>query len=156
MISMFKSGIIHDIIIKELKYYKDERGWLSEIFRADELTADLNPAMAYISMTLPNVARGPHEHKDQTDYFCFLSDFTLYLWDNRETSPTFKNKMLLTDVKDKIVIVAPGIVHAYKNKSSSNGLVINTPNKLYAGFGKKENVDEIRYENKQDSPFIID
>jgi hypothetical protein len=28
--------------------------------------------MAYISVTEPNVQRGPHEHVDQADLFCFI------------------------------------------------------------------------------------
>jgi dTDP-4-dehydrorhamnose 3,5-epimerase len=47
-------------------------------------------------------------------------------------------------------------VHAYKNIGDEPGLVINLPNKLYAGWGKKEKVDEIRYEGNQDSPFKVD
>ena len=48
------------------------------------------PAMAYISMTRPGVARGPHEHREQADYFAFIgpSNFKVYLWDARDDSPT--------------------------------------------------------------------
>ena len=52
------------------------------------------PVMTYISQTLPGVARGPHEHLDQTDGFAFIgpSDFKLYLWDTRSASPTRNNR----------------------------------------------------------------
>src|SRR3989338_5073305 len=88
----FHSGSIHGVQVRLLKKHQDARGWLSEIFRVDELSADLVPVMSYVSETLPGATRGPHEHVDQTDCFCFLgpSTFRLVLWDNRPNSPTYK------------------------------------------------------------------
>jgi dTDP-4-dehydrorhamnose 3,5-epimerase len=54
------------------------------------------------------------------------------------------------------VIVPPGVVHAYRCVSDIPALVLNAPNQLYAGKGKKEKVDEIRHENITDSPFVLD
>ena len=65
---------IEGVIIRELKRHDDERGWLVELFRHDELEAALHPVMSYVSMTKPGVARGPHEHSDQTDCFCFIGN----------------------------------------------------------------------------------
>lgn len=158
--SKFKPGEIDGIIIKDLVRYDDGRGWLIELFRRDMISEDLFPEMSYVSLTYPGVARGPHEHVEQTDYFCFAgpSTFRLVLWDNRIGSETYNNMMSL-DVGEndlKIVIVPPGVVHAYKNIGDKPGLVINLPNKLYAGRGRKEKVDEIRYEGDPDSPFRVD
>jgi len=140
--------------VRELAIYEDQRGWLGEIIRVDE--TNLKPLMAYLSMTIPGTIRGPHEHREQTDYFCFLGRFRLYLWDNRKTSVTYQENRII-EISDipTTAIVPPGIVHAYKNISSSNGLVINLPDKLYKGRGKAEAVDEIRYENDLSSPFRI-
>jgi dTDP-4-dehydrorhamnose 3,5-epimerase len=140
--------------VRELSIYEDHRGWVGEIIRADEIT--LKPLMAYVSMTNPGVIRGPHEHREQTDYFCFIGRFRLYLWDNRETSSTYKeHKTIDTSDIPTIAVVPPGIVHAYKNISTSNGFVINLPDRLYRGQGRAEAVDEIRYENDLSSPFRI-
>ena len=116
--------------------------------------------MSYVSMTKPGVARGPHEHKDQADLFCFLgpSTFRLYLWDNRTDSPTF-GKSFAIDVGEErhaLVVVPAGVVHAYKNVGSVDGLVFNAPNQLYAGEDRKESVDEIRHEDDPASRFKID
>ena len=157
---MFKNGVIADVIIKDLKKFTDPRGWLTELFRHDELDEKYFPAMAYISETLPGIARGPHEHVDQADLFCFLgpSNFKLYLWDNRKNSATYQNKMTLIVGEDhpKFVIVPPGIVHAYKNIGSKYGIVINCPNRLFAGKNKKEPVDEIRHEDDPNTAFRLD
>ena len=62
------------------------------------------------------------------------------------------------EAEKRVVIIPPGVVHAYEVISEEEGLVINLPNRLYAGEGKKEPVDEIRWEEEADreTPFILD
>lgn len=150
--------MIQGVIIKQLNKYEDERGWLAEIFRNDE--ADFEPAMGYVSITKPGVARGPHEHKEQSDFFIFLGpgDFILYLWDNREDSPTYKEAMKIeAGGKNPIsAIVPPGVVHGYKCVSEIPAMSINLPDRLYRGKDKKEEIDEARWENDDNSPFRIE
>jgi len=157
---VYHPGKIHDVVIRALGKYLDERGWLAELFRLDELDGIISPAMAYLSMTKPGVARGPHEHVAQTDYFCFLgpSNFKICLWDARPDSPTNGVRQTVFAGADApgLVIVPPGIVHAYVNIGTENGLVFNAPDKLYAGEGKKFPVDEIRHEEQDGSPFSLD
>jgi len=146
---------VEGVVIRELNQYHDERGWLVEIFRNDETT--YRPAMSYVSMTRPGIARGPHEHVEQTDLFCFFGNFRLYLWDNRKESPTFGQKMVFDcGSKPHIAVIPPGVVHAYKNIGSADALVINLPDQLFKGEGKELPVDEMRYENDPASPFRMD
>jgi len=150
--------MIKDIIIKKLTKHHDERGWLCEIFRKDELNNYQVP-MSYISETKPGIVRGPHEHKEQSDLFVFIGPgtFKLYLWDNRKNSETYEEKMELEGGEDNLlaVIVPPGVVHGYKCISDQPAWCINMPNKLYKGENKSEKVDEIRWEENPDSPFKI-
>ena len=156
----FKKGAIHDVTVRPLVKFIDERGWLAELFRADEIEGELMPAMAYISMTQPGIARGPHEHVEQTDWFCFMgpSNFKVYLWDTRKDSPSRGIRQVVFAGSDspRMVIVPPGIVHAYRNIGTENGIVFNAPNRLYGGDGKSSPVDEIRYEDISGSPFQLD
>jgi dTDP-4-dehydrorhamnose 3,5-epimerase len=156
----FHPGLIAGVVWKPLRKYHDSRGWLCELFRRDEMAAEFFPAMSYISATEPGIARGPHEHAFQADFFCFLgpSNFRLYLWDNRPKSPTYltyQSDVLGAD-KPMAVIIPPGVVHAYRNVGSVPGLVFNGPNKLYKGEGRKEPVDEIRHEEESDTAFRLD
>lgn len=157
---MFKNREIEGVVIHRLKRYEDERGWLSELFRSDELAPEFIPVMSYISETLPGIARGPHEHLYQADLFCFVgpSNFNLTLWDNRKTSPTFKHRMVICVGEDNPaqVIVPAGVVHAYKNIGQRDGWVINLANRLYKGSGRVDPVDEIRHEEDPASEFRID
>jgi len=143
------------VLIKQVLLYKDQRGWLGELIREDE--SEILPAMVYMSMTRPGLARGPHEHRQQTDLFCFVGKFRFYLWDNRQNSPTYMEKKIVdTDDIPTIAVVPPGVVHAYKNIGNTDGLVINLPDKLYKGWGKTETVDEIRYENDPKTSFRLE
>jgi dTDP-4-dehydrorhamnose 3,5-epimerase len=68
---MDRDGEIEGIIIKEFRQFDDNRGWLAELFRSDD-PGEYRPEMGYVSLTYPGIVRGPHEHMEQTDYFCFL------------------------------------------------------------------------------------
>ena len=149
--------MIKGVIIKRLNKHEDGRGWLAEIFRQDE--DNFLPVMSYVSLTRPGAIRGPHEHIKQTDRFVFVGpgDFELYLWDRRENSET-KGENMKTKVgasSPALVVVPPGVVHGYKCVSVEGGLCINLPDELYKGEGKIEEVDEIRWEDRQDSLYKI-
>jgi len=139
------------VIIKKIEKNNDQRGWLGEIFRSDEF--EYNPAMGYVSVTNPGVARGPHEHKDQADFFVFIGpgNFELHLWNK---SGDYK-KLEVGETNPAAVLVPPGIIHGYKCVSKTPGWVINLPDKLYKGQDKKEEVDEIRWETDINSPYKI-
>ncbi|HDY71797.1 MAG TPA: dTDP-4-dehydrorhamnose 3,5-epimerase [Nitrospirae bacterium] len=147
--------MVEGLEIRELTVHEDQRGWLVEILRDDE--SDYTPVMSYLSMTRSGLLRGPHEHREQTDCFCFVGNFRLYVWDNRKDSSTYLEKKVI-DTKGipTMAIVPAGIVHAYKNIGSSDGLVINMPDRLFMGEGKAEPVDEIRHEDDPSSPFQIE
>jgi dTDP-4-dehydrorhamnose 3,5-epimerase len=157
---VFHDGPIDGVRWLRLQKFHDGRGWLCELFRSDDLPPEIFPAMAYLSVTDVGVARGPHEHVDQSDYFCFLgpSSFKVYLWDSRRQSPTYCacQREVVGEHKPMALIVPPGVVHAYKNVGSVPGLVVNCPNRLYKGRGRKEPVDEIRHEERADSMFALD
>ena len=157
---MFQDGEIDGVVFDKLTRYKDQRGWLIELYREDEVAKDFHPVMGYMSMTHAGIARGPHEHRDQADLFCFLgpSTFKLYLWDNRTSSKTYQNRIsvLLGEDDPQSVIIPPGVVHAYKNVGSDSGLVYNFPNQLFQGPNRSLTVDEIRHEDDPETIFVLD
>jgi dTDP-4-dehydrorhamnose 3,5-epimerase len=157
---MFREGNIQDVVVRDLRKFNDGRGWLCELFRQDELTAEFFPAMAYTSSTKPGITRGPHEHVDQADLFCFLgpSNFKLRMWDNRANSPTHRNVMTLIVGADnpQSVVIPKGVVHAYRNIGEVDGIVINCPNRLYMGAERRDQIDEIRHEDDPNTIFQLD
>lgn len=146
---------IPGVIARSLKQYVDTRGWLIELFREDELPAGFEPVMGYVSLTHPGVARGPHEHREQSDGFVFLSGtFEITLWENRPGRERVKQVIVAGENNPLFLIVPPGVVHAYRNIGDKDATVLNFPDRLYAGRGKKEPVDEIRHE-EIDSEFKL-
>ena len=160
MSEAFKSGEIEGVVVTDLRKFQDSRGWLAELFRHDELDPQFYPVMAYTSTTNPGTTRGPHEHHDQADFFCFIgpSNFMLRLWDNRPNSGTYNNRITLVVGEDdpKSVLIPAGVVHAYRNVGSVPGVVFNCPNRLYMGEGKREPVDEIRHEDDPETIYRMD
>lgn len=77
------------------------------------------------------------------------------MWDNREDSETFRcvDTVVVGEDNPASVLVPKGVVHAYQNVGDVDGIVINCPNRLYRGAGRKEEVDEIRHENDGETPF---
>jgi len=151
---------IDGVLVRWLERHEDPRGWLVQIFRSDELPADLGPQMAYVSVTRPGVGRGPHEHQSQTDMFCFAGPgtFEIRLWDNRPISASYGRRMILRAgaAAPAAIVIPPGVVHGYRNVDSVDALVVNLPNRLYRGQGSREPVDEIRYEDDPASTFRLD
>lgn len=160
MRTTFEPGEIEGVIIRSLKTHSDERGWLMELFRSDEMDRAVLPVMGYISVTKPGVARGPHEHKEQTDLFCFVGpgEFEIRLWDNRLISASYQRFMSLNagQAKPTAVVVPPGVIHGYRNIGEAEAMVINLPNQLYQGELRQADVDEIRYESDENSAFSMD
>jgi dTDP-4-dehydrorhamnose 3,5-epimerase len=159
MSDAFKAGEIKGVVIRDLRKFADTRGWLAELFRQDDLEPEFYPAMSYISSTNPGVTRGPHEHAQQADLFCFIgpSNFKLRMWDNRADSETFNNVITLVagEENPKSVLIPAGVVHAYQNVGLIPGIVFNSPNRLYMGVGKEDQIDEIRHEDDPDTSYRI-
>ncbi|MCC6729670.1 MAG: cupin domain-containing protein [Chthonomonadales bacterium] len=146
---------IEGVVVRPLRKHTDARGWLMELLRQDELPAGYVPAMGYLSVTRPGVARGPHEHREQADGFCFLSgEFRLTLWENRAGKARTREELVVGDANPVFVVVPAGVVHAYANTGAEDAFVLNFPDRLYAGWGRLEPVDEIRHE-EIDSEFRL-
>lgn len=141
---------------KSLRKHEDQRGYLYELYRDDELPEGFNPTMGYFSVTKPGVARGPHEHHDQTDGFIFINGkYELHLWENRAGEPENYEVIEVGEANPVFVTVPPGVVHAYRNVGDADAFVLNVPDRLYAGWNKAEPVDEIRHESDENSRFKL-
>jgi dTDP-4-dehydrorhamnose 3,5-epimerase len=164
----FPVEIFPGTYLYKLQKHEDSRGFVIEGFRSDwPKINDFVQEMAYFSVTKPGVSRGPHEHGHQSDFFVFCGPgaFEIRLWDIRgldrgntaalKKAPSFK-EIVGQDPFMSAILVPPGVVHGYKCISSTFGVVINLPDKLYKGYKKLEDVDEIRWEAMQSNPFKMD
>ena len=77
--------------------------------------------------------------------------FEVYLWKKPEEKRIFR----FGADQPGLIVIPPGIVHAYKNVSKIPGLVINTPDALYCGYEKQEGEDIVKWENASNNPYIF-
>ncbi len=142
------------VVARGLAFHEDERGYLVELFREDEQPWRLEappmrtvPKMGYLSVTHPGVMRGPHEHRSQSDCFAFPSgEFEITLWDTRAAFGPAKVVLYAGETRPLYLVVPPGVVHAYRNVGETDAFVLNFPDRLYRGWQRKNEVDEIRHE----------
>jgi len=166
---MLHQSKIRGVKIEALEFFGDERGRVSEMFREDSpfLYGSRKPVMGYVGYTNPGVSRGPHEHIQQSDCFVFLgpAEFEIHLWQrygsefcqllSTEESLATHECFRLGGETPSLLIIPPGVVHGYRNVSAMVGMSLNFPNSLYKGWKKEEEVDEIRWEQRKDNPYII-
>ena len=159
VIMKWTQGSIDGVVLTPMTRHPDERGWLAELFREDSTPPGEMPVMGYVSVTHPGVTRGPHEHVEQTDVFGFAGpgNFRIRLWDNRAQSKTYGKTMTAVAGQDDPMImrVPPGVVHGYTNVSGKDAWVLNFPDRLFRGPGRKQPVDEIRHEDTANTDFAM-
>ena len=145
--------------LERIFVFPDARGTLHELFRADEIPARFQPMMACSSWSHPGVARGPHEHVGQDDYFTFAgpSEFLVALWDARPGAAGAERGWLIHagQTHPTRIYVPRGVVHGYRNIGAVSGLVVTVTNLLYRGCNRKDPVDEIRHELDPQSPYRL-
>jgi dTDP-4-dehydrorhamnose 3,5-epimerase len=140
------------VIVDEIRQFRDDRGFLSELWRVDDNkinsseSSALVPQMSYWSVTNSLVLRGPHEHKDQCDWFVSWLNRMVYQLYNPRTDEMFH---FVTD-PSKIyrIKVDIGIIHSYRNLELRPITTGNFPTALFMGENKKAPIDEIRHEDK--------
>jgi dTDP-4-dehydrorhamnose 3,5-epimerase len=150
-VASFFNGLVK---VRVIKSYNDPRGMVSEVFRVDaDITHDSK--MCYISETNPFIMRGPHFHHNQRDEFITWKNRMCYMFYDPSSDTS---EYYITDPKDIVnVSVEKGIVHSYRNIDIlDTSYTLNFPTSLFKGYNKKEEVDEIRYEDKiHDIPTYI-
>ena len=96
------------------KMHRDERGWLTEIFRDEWQLAD--PCQWNITRTNPGVLRGLHVHHRHHDYLVVMHGrITVGLRDLRPKSPTCGASAVfeMSDEKLAALRIPPGVLHGF-------------------------------------------
>ena len=142
----------------------DERGFFCETYRR-EVYAELGIPEEMVqdnhSRSSYGIVRGMHFQIGRGAaklVRCTRGAIVDVMVDLRKGSPTYGAKEVreVGEGAPYALIVPPGIVHAYRNVGDKDGLVFNAANRLYAGWLKQDEVDEIRHENHPDSPYRLE
>ena len=121
---MAMDGLIEGVVVKELKSHGDQRGFFREIVRVtDPLFADGVFGQWSHSKMQKDVVKAWHYHHIQTDWWYVpIGQVETVLFDNREESPTYKQKMVFKmgdssygdGTKEVCVRIPPGVLHGLK------------------------------------------
>jgi len=124
--------MIDGLIVKKLNPIHDERGWLIEILRSDWDVFE-KFGQIYLTTAYPNVVKGWHLHKKQTDHmFCIKGMIKLAVYDGRVNSKTKGelNDFYLGERNPLLVKIPPGLWHGFK-AIHEIAYIINIPTELY-------------------------
>ena len=131
-------------IVKSLKLFLDDRGYLYEMLRADDPFFK-SFGQAYISAINPGVVKGFHKHMIQTDHIvCVQGQIKLVLVDEGQILQKI-SEYHLSPLDPKIVVVEPGIWHGWMCVGNEPALVINFSTHVH----DKSNPDEERVDPHQ-------
>ena len=140
----YGEALIEGVVIKDLEVFSDERGFLMEVMRFDDLGMNAKEIKQTIaSYSYPGMVKGWHLHSVQEDHLvCIAGTVKLVLYDHRESSPThgFTNEIFMGERHQRAVFIPPGIYHGTKNIGQGVSVVIGMPSVYY----DPDNVDERR------------
>lgn len=129
--------MIHDVETKHLQMNVDERGHLTEMWRADWefFQGDDEPKMSYFSETHPGIIRAWHRHhRGQIDHFVVpRGKAKVAIYDEREKSPTHGNleTRIIGEGQMNAIRVPGDCWHGFKAIGDERVLLVNFPTNLY-------------------------
>jgi dTDP-4-dehydrorhamnose 3,5-epimerase len=144
--------MINGVHVKRLKYIKDDRGKLMEVFRNDD-PFYTRFGQAYVTTAKPGVVKAWHYHKMQDDNIALVSGKVRFgLYDARKGSRTCGDVMdLEMDEENPALLHIPkGVYHGFKGLGEVESIVMNVPTRTY----DHKNPDEYRVDPfENDIPF---
>ncbi|MEK7368204.1 MAG: dTDP-4-dehydrorhamnose 3,5-epimerase family protein, partial [Planctomycetota bacterium] len=127
--------MIEGVVTRKLKVVPDERGFLMEMLRSDYPEFQ-KFGQVYLTVGYPEVVKGWHYHKKQTDNFFVVKGMAkVVLYDMRENSRTKGeiNEFFLGEQNPTMVLIPPMVVHGFKAVGPEPGNV----------FGQGKNLPRI-------------
>ena len=144
--------MINGVEIKKLKVIADSRGFLMEMLRCDDRIFE-NFGQVYLSVCKPNVVKGWHYHKKQTDNFVVVKgNAKVVLYDNRENSPTKDElqEVFMGEENPVLLKIPVYVVHGITPTGNESSYLVNCPTLPY----DYKNPDEFRISFKsKDIPY---
>jgi dTDP-4-dehydrorhamnose 3,5-epimerase len=125
--------VIEGVKTKHLRVIPDEWGYLMEMLRCDDEMFE-KFGQVYFPVVYPDVVKGWHYHKKQTDIFIPVKGMLkLVLYDAREASPTYGqiNEFFIGERNPLLVTIPAGVVHGFKAIGTEPAYLINVPTEPY-------------------------
>lgn len=113
--------------IKDLKKHEDERGYLLEILRSDEINEDIQ--QIYFSTSKHGAVRGGHYHKKKVEWFCVVKGKAKLVLEDNDLKE--KEEMILSGDNPSIIKVPPNISHVIENIGDNEMHLIVISNEVF-------------------------
>lgn len=125
--------MIGGVVVKPLRVIPDERGFLMEMLRSDDEVFG-GFGQAYVTACYPDVVKGWHYHRKQTDHFvCIRGMAKVVLYDQREGSPTQGEvqEFFIGERNPLLVKIPILVMHGFKAIGNEMAMIINFPTELF-------------------------
>ena len=133
--SVYIDKIIDGVVIKDIDVFCDERGYLIEVMRLNDVEMHSeNIKQIICTYAYPGMVKGFHLHSRQEDHLvCVTGMVKTVLYDYREKSPTYGviNEIFMGELSPKAVFIPPGVFHGYKNIGQNVAAIIGLPSLIY-------------------------
>jgi dTDP-4-dehydrorhamnose 3,5-epimerase len=119
--------MIDGVLVHPLRQIPDERGKVMHMLRADDPHFEQFGEI-YFSVVYPNVVKGWHLHQRMTLNYAVVSGMIkLVLYDDRETSPTYRQlqEIYMGESNYVLVRVPPLIWNGFKGVGTAPAIVAN-------------------------------
>jgi dTDP-4-dehydrorhamnose 3,5-epimerase-like enzyme len=99
--------------VKRLEVKRDERGWLVEVLRCEELKREDKFGQFSITTAYPGYIKGNHYHTRKYEWFCVIRGKGKLILQDNETGQ--REDVFLNDDEPHLVMISPRITHAIEN-----------------------------------------
>ncbi len=105
--------MIKGLIINKLDVKSDERGWLAEILRKENLQEEKGFGQIFVTVAKPGVTKGNHYHKRKHEWFCVIRGKGKLLL--KDVTSDECQEVLMGDENMVAVKIPPNVTHAIQN-----------------------------------------
>lgn len=107
--------------VKKLDIKEDERGWLAEILRPEDI-GDAHFGQILITTALPGKTKGNHLHKRKREWYCVLRGRGFLTVIDKDTGE--KNSMEMGEHNMVLVEIPRGYLHLIENIGDTEMLLM--------------------------------
>ena len=113
--------------VKKLEIHKDERGWLVELLKADELEEPVK--QLHIASIKPGGVRGNHYHAKRIEWFFLVAGKARLVLVDIKTKK--RVSFQLSEEKPQVITIYPDISHAVKNIGKKTAYLVSAQNDIF-------------------------
>ena len=113
--------------IKKPKVHADKRGWLVNLFRANELEKPVK--QMHLASIKPGYVRGNHYHSKRMEWFFLITGKAKLCLEDIKNGK--KICLKLSEKEPKVITIFPGVAHAVKNVGKETVYLVSAQSDIY-------------------------